>query len=384
MTFKPSNFKCLKYFATDLISGRFYMRYDTKDEKDKAELIKALAKMNYRIEKDDISTGELIAVNDDIVSVALNTNEKKNLPAVRSIHAKKYISPRDRFTRSIFGLIDDIDLEYLTNPELVKIKTDDKGKIFISANVRFEDLPEKMQSRLVDRFNRAVCDSITSLILAGNEYISPEHIAYSLGGYSSKTRIFTPEFIEQIKESVEILSHTWCKIDASEEAKAKGYNFTEFKFNGILAPIDELELVLMNGKRVNAYRVLREPILYRYAKQKNQVLTLDIDLLALPEHVNMTRENIILQRYLLEEIEKMKNSIAKRSRVMLYSTIFEVLGAQELSRIEKKRIRDIVKKFLDNWVNLAYIKGYKEESEGRLIRDILIKLYEDEPEKLKE
>ena len=384
MTFKPSNFKCLKYFATDLISGRFYMRYDTKDEKDKAELIKALAKMNYRIEKDDISTGELIAVNDDIVSVALNTNEKKNLPAVRSIHAKKYISPRDRFTRSIFGLIDDIDLEYLTNPELVKIKTDDKGKIFISANVRFEDLPEKMQSRLVDRFNRAVCDSITSLILAGNEYISPEHIAYSLGGYSSKRRIFTPEFIEQIKESVKILSHTWCKIDASEEAKAKGYNFTEFKFNGILAPIDELELVLMNGKRVNAYRVLREPILYRYAKQKNQVLTLDIDLLALPEHVNMTRENIILQRYLLEEIEKMKNSIAKRSRVMLYSTIFEVLGAQELSRIEKKRIRDIVKKFLDNWVNLAYIKGYKEESEGRLIRDILIKLYEDEPEKLKE
>ena len=310
-------------------------------------------------------------------------DDKENLPAVRSLHAKKNISSRDRFTRAIFGLIDNVDLEYLTNPELVKIKTDDKGKIFISANVRFEDLPEKMQTRLADRFTRAVCDSITSLILANNAYITPEHIAFALGGYSNKRGTFTPDFIEQIKEAVEVLRHTWCKIDASEEAKAKGYNFKETQFDGILAPIDALEVVLMNGKRVKAYRVLREPILYSYAKQKNQVLTVDIDMLALPEHVNMTRENIILQRYLFEEIEKMKNTKTKRSCVLLYESIYKVLEAQEATRDDKKRIRNTVKKFLDNWVDLKYIKGYEEESEGRLIRDIFIKLFEDEPKKLR-
>ena len=308
---------------------------------------------------------------------------KKNLPAVQSIHTRKIFSPNDRFTHAVFGCDKSLRLEDLLNPDLILVRTDAKGKIFISANVHFEELPEKMQSRLADRFTRAVCDSITSLILAGNQYITPEHIALALNGYSLHNRQATKKFIEQIKESVEVLRFTRCRIDASNEAKAKGYDFKETYFDGILAPIDELEFVFMNGKRVRAYRVLREPILYSYAKQKNQVLTVDTDMLALPESVNMTRENIILQRYLIERIEGMKNPKNKLGCIIDYETIFEVLDAQEFTRDDKKRIRQTVRKFLDNWVDLAYIKGYREESEGRLIKNIRIELFENESKKLK-
>lgn len=319
----------------------------------------------------------------DNAGIKKSQDKCENLPAVRSIHTKKIYTPNDRLTHAIFGGNRDIDLNYLLTPDLVQIRTDAKGKIFISVNVRFEDLPEKMQSRLSDRFTRAVCDSITSLILAKNPYITPEHIALAMNGYSTHNRRITAKFIEQIKESVEVLRHTWCKIDANEEAKAKGYNFKDTYFDGLLAPIDALEVVLMNGKRVKAYQVLREPILYSYAKQKNQVLTVDIDMLALPDSVNMTRENIILQRYLVERIEGMKNPKNKLGCIVEYETIFKVLDAQEFTRDDKKRIRQTVRKFLDYWVGMAYIKSYYEESEGRLIKSIRIELYEHEQKKLK-
>ena len=389
MAFRPSNFKCLRYLTVNFYNGDmhiyYYTAYENESDNDKAALITALQKIGYRIEKDDETKGYLLAVNDKVRANEVQAVEfvtKKNLPAVKSKHSKKHITPNDRLAKIIFGEDKKVNLEDLINPELIPIKTTKTDKFYVCANISFRDLPENMQSKLADRFTRAVCDTMTSLILAGNEYITPQQIAFAMNGYTGK-RAATDSFLEQIKESVEILRNTNCKIDASKEAQARGYNFEQTTFDGYLIPADGLEVVYMNGQKVKAYRVFREPILYLYARQKKQVLTVDIDMLALPDKINMTRENIILQRYLLERIEGMKNEKNNLGCIILYETIFEILGAQELSKVEKKRIRQRVKIFLDNWVDLAYIKGYEEEKDGGLIRAIRITLFEDEPKKLK-
>ena len=367
------------------------IKHVKKDSK-KAESSNSTCTANYTTTLENVNTS---IEKSTTGNKAKKKSEKKNLPAVRNIHAENLISPIDRFSGILFGCNKKVDIQETMRKLLsgnAEIKTDAKGKLTILASLSFDDLPEKLQVKLNDRFTRAVCDTITSLILAKNEYITPNNIAYCMNGYDNPDT--TKEFLTQIMESVEILRHTWVKIDASNEAKARGYDFEELKFDGILAPIDKLRLVFMNGQEVEAYHVLREPILYKYAKAKNQVLTVDKDILKFPKIdkdegenakrvnlVNMTRENIILQRYLIERIEGMKNPNNNLGCIISYETLYEVLNAQEFSRTEKKRIRDRVKFFLDYWADLKYIKSYHEEYEGRLIKNIFIEPYENQENK---
>lgn len=308
--------------------------------------------------------------------------QDEKLPTVRSVQSKILISPNDKLTHAVFGCDKKLQTQELftqSEDEFIEIRTDARGKITILANL--SGLPKNLQSKLGDRFTRAVCDSITSLKLSGNDFITPEIIAFAMNGYENRRT--TDKFIEQIKETVEILSHTWCIIDAGEEAKARGYHFEKTFFKGILIPVDTVEGVFIDGRCVTAYKILREPILYKYAKQKGQFLTIDNRIIQFPnpdgkKRVNMTRENVILQRYLIERIAGMKNHKNKLSNVINYETIFEILNAQEFSKIEKKRIRDRVKTFLDNWVKLGFIASYLEGTtkgtRGRLIENISISL----------
>ena len=352
--------------------------------------------LNSPIARNYTTTPENVNTNID-KSKSDNTDKAQDekLPAVRNIRPNNFISPLDRFSGILFGCNEKVNTQKIMKKLLAgdaEIKMDAKGKLTILVSMRFEDLPKNLQSKLNDRFIRAVCDTITSLKLAGNEYISPKLIACAMTGYSLKNSNPTDEFINQIIEAVEILRHTWVKIDASNEAKARGYNFKEVEFDGMLAPMNALKLVLMNGNKILAYHVLSEPILYSYAKQKNQVLSVDKDILKFPENENedtkrratlitMTRENIILQRYLIERIEIMKNSNNDQDgRIISYQTIYKIMNAQNSSKIEKKRIRDRVKIFLNDWKNKKYIMKYREEKEKGIIKNILIELYEDHEE----
>ena len=309
------------------------------------------------------------------------TNNKP-IKKARSIHAKEHSGTIDRLSKIVEGNDPKASINDLINNSL-KVNTGGKGKLFVIASIRFEDLPDKLRSKLADKkifyFLKAVIDSITSLKLAGNNYQSPQTIALAMNGYKENYERAGQEFLKQVEEAIEIGRHTWLKIDATKEAKAKGYDFQEVKFDGPLIPSYGLEVVDMNGQRVKAYEIFKEPILYSYASQKKNTYTLpDISYLTLPESLDLTVDNVILQRYLIERIEGMKNPNNTLGCVIRYEAIYEILGIQETSREYKRKTRDKVKKFLDNWKDLAYIKDYHEEKEGRLIRTIRIELFEDE------
>ena len=307
-----------------------------------------------------------------------NENEATNnkpVKKVRSIHAENHSGTIDRLSKIVFEHPEQIaDIK-----DLIPVRTDSKGKLTVSVRLAFDNLPNvNLPQSLADPFNRAVLDSALSLFLAGNTHFTAESIYYEMTGNNRRSRHPNREILKDIVNVIEILMHSWIFIDATEEAKAKGYNFKETHFESHLLPLDGLHVVLMNGVQVDAYEFLKEPALFSYAKQKGQVLTCLTDMLTLPESLYMTRENIILQRYLIERIEGMKNVKSHLGCVILYESIYELLGKQEASRVIKGKIRDKVKAFLDNWKDLAYIKDYHEESQGRLIRSIRIELFEHE------
>lgn len=313
-----------------------------------------------------------------------NENEATNNKPVkkaRSIHAENHSGTIDRLSRIVGGNDTKASINDLINNSLT-VNTGGKGKLFVIASIRFEDLPDKLRSKLADKkffyFLKAVIDSITSLKIAGNNYQSPQTVALAMNGYKENYERAGQEFLKQVEEAIEIGRHTWLKIDATNEAKAKGYNFQEVNFDGPLIPSYGLEVVDMNGQRVKAYEIFKEPILYSYASQKREIYICSADMLALPKKLKLTVENVILQRYLIERIEGMKNPHNVLGPVILYETIYQVLGIQETSREYKRKTRDKVKKFLDNWKDLAYIKDYHEESQGGLIRSIRIDLFEHE------
>ena len=334
----------------------------------------------------DLNT--LMNIQETIKSVKADTQrkikeyerqERKPVKKARSIHAEKHSGTIDRLSKIVFEQPEKL----ADRKDPSSVRTDPKGKLIVKARLAFDNLPNViLPQSLADPFNRAVFDSALSLFLAGNTHFTAESIYYEMTGNNSRSRHPNREILKDIVNAIEILMHSWIFIDATKEAEAKGYNFKETKFESLLLPLDGLHVVLMNGVQVDAYEFLKEPVLYSYAHQKGQVLDCNIDTLSLPESLYMTRDNVILQRYLIERIERMKNphNHNKNKNVIRYEAIYELLGIQETSREYKRKTRDKVKKFLDNWKDLAYIKDYHEEKNGQFFYSISIDI---EPKKIK-
>ena len=296
-------------------------------------------------------------------------NEK--LPKVRGVHADSFFAPVDALTKAILGCDDKFNSDSFMrtqnddDPDSLDLDSDSElkkfcinKKLYVLVNLRYEDMPEALQSKIANRRTRAVHDAMTSLILAGNKYITLQQIAGHMNGYS-KTRKSTEAFLKEIEHEADWLIHTWATINATNEAKARGYNFKEVKFNSPLIPAKSVEVINNAGQRVKAYKIWEIPVLYAYAKQKDNAITVPIDYVALPDNVNTTFDNIILRNYLIEQIEAM--SLERIGNVILYETLYKVAGIQETSRTEKKRFRETVKILLDNWVERGYIQSYFEE-----------------------
>ena len=246
----------------------------SENQKTQEILLKVIEILKQRGNTGDLLGVKLIegfieAANQLKADEQANAKEKKEVQKAKSVHAENHSSPIATLAKVIFGDDDKYSLEYLiktansdseswdSDSELKRIDTG--KKIYVLANLRFEDLPEKLQKRLADPFVRAVHDSMTSLIDAGNKWITLQHIAFAMNGYNSQRKA-TPAFLKQIEEAVEILRHTWVKIDATNEAKeyckGKGYDFEDVHFDGALIASDGMEAVSMNGQRLRAYKIL--------------------------------------------------------------------------------------------------------------------------------
>lgn len=214
-------------------------------------------------------------------------------------------------------------------------------------------------------FDQEVHDAVVSLWLAENQFISPAMVYRAMTGKTNSEFIHTKK-LKEIEDSIDKCMFSKLSIDASEEAAAYGYE--QAIYSGALLSAEKVS-VKMGGKKVTAYRLLTEPLLYRYAKSCKQISAVDIKLLDTP--VAKTNDTIVLQGYLLRKIESMKSD-RYCERSIKYEDIYKALNITKEQRVQVGRIREYVKDILNFWIEKGYIKHFEMVMQGRSFKEIVI------------
>ena len=146
-----------------------------------------------------------------------------------------------------------------------------------------------------------------------------------------------------------------------------------------MIPAERVEIMILNGNETrDCIHLFRTPPLYDYARDKNQIGTIDIKMLDTP--LSNTKENIELKGYLLKRIASIKNTKSHMSDTIRYDTIYEYLRIdtntpdKDFLRHKYMDIRNKVKKLLDFWIKMGLITSYTEEKEGKSIAKVTISI----------
>lgn len=286
----------------------------------------------------------------------------------RTSYPKEWVAPIDKVSSKAFNGM----LNYGRFEKIALEKKGSKKEITTIINIDFDDLGKNVVlsgRKELEPFDRDVHDAIVSLYVGGNELITPQMIYQVLTG-NPNVRL-TGNRQKEISESITKCMFTRVDLDASEDAKA--YGFENLKYQGSLIAAEKITAKL-NGQVTEALRVFRPPILYEYADKKNQIARFDIKLLNTP--VNKTKEIITLQGYLQRRIVAMKGS--KLSKNILYDTIYSQIQIEAETdgalKKKKSKIREQIREILNDWKAKEFIKDYKEETRGRELYSIKIEL----------
>lgn len=227
-------------------------------------------------------------------------------------------------------------------------------------------------------YDREIHDAVATLASAGNEYINPSMIFQLISGNSGNTNI-SPETRKDILRSLDKMMVTLVTIDASAEVCSNMITKTTGIYKGALIPAERVEITMLNGNETrDCIHLFRTPPLYDYARDKNQIGSIDIKMLDTP--LSNTKENIELKGYLLKRIASIKNTKSHMSDTIRYDTIYEYLRIdtnspdKDLLRHKYMDIRSKVKKLLDFWINMGLITSYREEKEGKSIAKVTISI----------
>ncbi|MBR0167074.1 MAG: hypothetical protein IJQ08_00210 [Synergistaceae bacterium] len=226
-------------------------------------------------------------------------------------------------------------------------------------------------------YDREIHNAVATLAVAGNEFINPSMIFQLLSGNTQSRNDMSPETRKNILRSIDKMMATIITIDASAEVNAHMITKTTGIYKGYLIPAERIEVIELNGQKVtDCIHLLRTPPLYEYARDKNQIGSIEISMLDTP--LSNTSENIELKGYLLRRIASLRNSKNNMSDTIRYDSLFEYLriDAPTKEALKKKRqeVRKKVKQFLDFWIEKGLISSYEEQNEGKSIAKIVISL----------
>lgn len=326
-------------------------------------------KVAWNAAPEDLRNEHITAVRQLVKEVWKHHQDRLN-PRVeaRTKYPNEWVAPIDKVSNKAFNGM----LNYGRFEKIALEKKGSKKEITTIINIDFDDLGKNVVlsgRKELEPFDRDVHDAIVSLYVGGNELITPQMIYQVLTG-NPNVRL-TGNRQKEISESITKCMFTRVDLDASEDAKA--YGFENLKYQGSLIAAEKITAKL-NGQVTEALRVFRPPILYEYADKKNQIARFDIKLLNTP--VNKTKEIITLQSYLQRRIVAMKGS--KLSKNILYDTIYSQIQIEAETdgalKKKKSKIREQIREILNDWKAKEFIKDYKEETRGRELYSIKIEL----------
>ena len=215
------------------------------------------------------------------------------------------------------------------------------------------------------QLDRQVHNAIISHYVAGNRVVSLVQICEFVYGHAKPTA----EQRRDVEECIDRQMWTKIAIDMTDEAAKHNLKhpelLTNFKLEGQMLAIRKVTARAANGKRIVAYQLMGEPILYTHAKVTGQILTYSAKLLQAPKGMNNTEKTMAIRQTLLEEIRRAKDG--KRNKFIKYDMIYESSGQVPTSRTERSRLKKTVGLYLDMFEENGEISGWKEHKEGRKV-----------------
>jgi len=234
------------------------------------------------------------------------------------------------------------------NEEEVTIRT----QVFLASE---KDLGLVLSQELT-AYDRAVHDGVCSVIANNNTMtVTNRQIYEAMTGRTTTSS----QALGHITRSMNKLNRTRVYVNYTDHAKSKGMDVDKMVFSGNLLDFQEVEIVFNKNQSFVGYKILTTPILYKYALEVGQVITVDSKVLNSLNVAN-TDESIVLKHYLLRRIEAMKNKYNNvDSNNILFDTMFEYCGVNG-NGMELRRKREIVFKILQDWKKIKYIKDFAE------------------------
>ncbi len=288
-------------------------------------------------------------------------------PAIQAIRPKNYVMPIDPITNKLTQL-----------KEFNEVTVSRRKNLTIQTAVTL-DSPEHMKidgNFQLTNYDKSIINGVISILESGNSSFTIPMLYHAMTGKENPT--VDDGLVEDIKAKLDVMRRLSINIDLTEEIKAHMIErriggedeVDSFTIDGYLLPLNKYTGVV-NGKRSEMYQIIDTPPLHSYAKMKNQITTVSIDLLKAPLNNNAT--TIPLKTYLLMRIEAMKNQNNKVMRdKILFESIYRELGDIDSDKKRKKRIRDYTEIVLKHFVDMKYIAKYEIVKEGRTISGVRI------------
>ena len=295
-------------------------------------------------------------------NIELADEVRAALPQLSSIIPQKHVMPNNKLANSLTKDIIDAGA--------IDLVVSGRGKTEITTRciLTYEGDNVKLSGRQpCTEYDRNVADAVTSLFLYGD----PSHIitpatVYRAMIHSTGTETPSPQTLGAVTRSLDKGRFVRVQIDCTQEllrrnASLNGEQITGGKVDTYLLPLEKIE-VMAGGKKITAYKIIKTPVLYDYARLTKQVLTVPAKLLDVPNASN-TEQRISIKGYLLRRITVMKGKTAQSNRI-LFEKIWDAAGKPAPSPKEAQRIREYTFTVLDYWKKERYIKGYKAVKEG--------------------
>ncbi len=287
------------------------------------------------------------------------TDSAAPAPAPQAITVKSRLDkldfPLDKVNSKMWNL-----LETDTGAQLrfAVEKAGSKKQLNVIYSIDFEEAEQAglRISKKLDAFDKRVYIAAASLYAYRVDTMTIGQI-YNAMGYDgapgAKDR-------EKINNSLSKMQMAHIFIDNKEEASAyKGYD--HFRYDGYLLPLERVSRIV-NGVAVDGViHLLKEPPMYTFAKNRQQITTIQRTLLQTP--LSKTNANLLLEDYLIERIARAKTG--KGQKKILYKTIYDNAGIT--STKQRQRAKGKITQLLDYYQSTGYIKGYKTGADGVIV-----------------
>lgn len=235
-------------------------------------------------------------------------------------------------------------------------------------------------------YDLAVMDSIYTLFVDGLKVLPIEKIIRTLSGNMYQDITYSKR--RSVIKSIEKMIRLRITIDCTDEMIAREEEWSsDLMREQYLLPLNTIKA--KDSNEILAYEIEQEPALYKYAGKIGQIIDVRLDIMELRGSLSDTDEVVVIKRYLIMRIERMKN---KRNKIISrkisyqwwdknkkeFKGLLADLGYNPAAfsnwRKKKARIHHIISELLTEYVSVGYIKDFTIIKKGNSIDGYCIEI----------